>query len=54
MMQPAHLHGQLTRANMIWQMQALVAGVQPGDSLVFRFSGPGMQVPDRTGHEKMA
>lgn len=40
-----------TKANIIWHVQALLAGVQPGDSLVFHFSGHGMQVPDRTGDE---
>ena len=40
-----------TRAKMLWHMQALVAGLQPGDSLVFHFSGHGLQVPDRTGDE---
>ncbi|KAK9908707.1 hypothetical protein WJX75_001808 [Coccomyxa subellipsoidea] len=40
-----------TRANMLYQMQLLTWNAQPGDSLVFSFSGHGTQVPDQYGDE---
>lgn len=40
-----------TRRNIINAMQWLVAGVRPGDSLFFHFSGHGSQVKDRDGDE---
>lgn len=40
-----------SRANIIAQMRNLVAGVQPGDSLWFSFSGHGSQVADTSGDE---
>ena len=33
------------------QMQRLVQATQPGDSLLFQFSGHGSQVPDYSGDE---
>ncbi|BDA41997.1 Metacaspase-1A [Coccomyxa sp. Obi] len=40
-----------TRANMMYQMQLLLWNAQPGDSLVFHFSGHGTQIRDRNGDE---
>lgn len=40
-----------TRINILNGMRWLVNGVQPGDSLVFHFSGHGSQAEDRSGDE---
>lgn len=40
-----------SRANILAQMRALVAGAAPGDSLFFSFSGHGSQVKDTSGDE---
>jgi metacaspase-1 len=40
-----------TRANIIHAMKNLVAGVKPGDSLFFQFSGHGSQIADTSGDE---
>lgn len=41
-----------TRHNIMMALQWLVAEAQPGDSLVFHFSGHGAQIADTTGNEK--
>lgn len=40
-----------TKANMFMGMQWLITGAQPGDSLVFHYSGHGGQKRDMTGEE---
>lgn len=41
-----------TLSNILRNMQWLVAGATPGDSLFFHFSGHGSQVPDYKGDER--
>ncbi|MCU0899557.1 MAG: caspase family protein [Cypionkella sp.] len=43
--------GAATRSSILAQMDTLAAHVQPGDTVVFYFSGHGAQAPDTSGDE---